>query len=459
MFTVDHDGAGPGPANGLSPGSVIRANRTLHCQTMTGDQGFFSARRPVGWGVLAVGLVLLVVALTVVQGWVDAPSRELFAPVARPVIVQHSVTLAQPVARSTRAAISTATWVKPRPGMPNARMIATVARSGVEARIGQQGWWAQSTRVTSLGTRGSTAEVVVQRSSDRARAVVFVNVVNPNVRVGKANPWSVKALSLGADPATIFSTRTSIATVPDIGGNQDLGAIVGRGSILLPGDFSGDPTIRNGAVNCVDCEWRRRPDCLDAAIDTLCAGVTFGCPVGQIRYQILLRRPPDPWFSVVGTICMGPGEVLRSPDDIARTARDSFIELLPRAHPSYQPANGALVNLPAIFAANEPTEVGPIYRTLSGYRVRITASAQWRWRFGDGQSLVTASPGGRYPNTSVRHTYLSDRSRTVRLTTSWTGEFSVDGQGPFLIAGGPIRLGSSVAVKVRPATAQLITSN
>jgi hypothetical protein len=300
---------------------------------------------------------------------------------------------------------------------------------------------------------------VVQRSSDRARAVVFVNVVKPIGRAGKVTPWSVKALSLGADPATIFSARTSIAAVPDIGGNQDLGAIVGRGSILLPGDFSGDPSIRNGAVSCVDCEWRRRPDCLDAAIDTLCAGVTFGCPVGQIRYQILLRRPPDPWFSVVGTICMGPGEVLRSPDDIARTARDSFIELLPRAHPSYQPANGALVNLPAIFAANEPTEVGPIYRTLSGYRVRITASARWRWRFGDGQSLVTASPGGRYPNTSVRHTYLTDRSRTVRLTTSWTGEFSVDGQGPFLIAGGPIRLGSRLAVKVRPATAQLITSN
>ena len=426
---------------------------------MTGDQGFFSARRPVGWGVLAVGLVLLMVALTVVQGWVDAPKRESSAPMARTPSVQRSVNLAQPVARSTLAVVSTAAWVKPRRGMPKARLIATVARSGVEARIGPQGWLAQSTRVTSLGTRGSTAEVVVQRTSDRARAVVFVNVVKAIGHVANAQPWSVKAMSLGADPATIFSARTSIAAVPDIGGNQDLGAIVGRGSILLPGDFSGDPSIRNGAVSCVDCEWRRRPDCLDAAIDTLCAGVTFGCPTGQIRYQILLRRPPDPWFSVVGTICMGPGEVLRSPDDIARTARDSFIELLPRAHPSYQPANGALVNLPAIFAANEPTEVGPIYRTLSGYRVRITASAQWRWRFGDGQSLVTASPGGRYPNTSVRHTYLNARSRTVRLTTSWTGEFSVDGQGPFLIAGGPIRLGSSLAVKVRPATAQLIASN
>ena len=378
---------------------------------------------------------------------------------ARTPSVQHSVTLAQPVTRSTRADISTAAWVEPRRGMPKSPMIATVARRGVEARLVPQGWLAQSTRVTSLGTRGSTAEVVVQRSSDRARAVVFVNVVKTIGRAGKVTPWSVKALSLGADPATIFAARTSIAAVPDIGGNQDLGAIVGRGSILLPGDFSGDPSIRNGAVNCVDCEWRRRPDCLDAAIDTLCAGVTFGCPVGQIRYQILLRRPPDPWFSVVGTICMGPGEVLRSPDDIARTARDSFIELLPRARPSYQPANGALVNLPAIFAANEPTEVGPIYRTLSGYRVRITASARWRWGFGDGQSLVTASPGGRYPNTSVRHTYLNARSRTVRLTTSWTGEFSVDGQGPFLIAGGPIRLGSSVAVKVRPATAQLVASN
>ena len=456
---MDHDGARQGPGNGLSPGAVIRANRTLHCQIMTGDQGFFSARRPVGWGVLAVGLVLLMGALTVFQERIDESGRESFAPVARPVSVLDSVTLTQPVARSTRADISTAAWVEPRRGMPKSPMIATVARRGVEARLVPQGWLAQSTRVTSLGTRGSTAEVVVQRSSDRARAVVFVNVVKTIGRAGKVTPWSVKALSLGADPATIFAARTSIAAVPDIGGNQDLGAIVGRGSILLPGDFSGDPSIRNGAVNCVDCEWRRRPDCLDAAIDTLCAGVTFGCPVGQIRYQILLRRPPYPWFSVVGTICMGPGEVLRSPDDIARTARDSFIELLPRARPSYQPANGALVNLPAIFAANEPTEVGPIYRTLSGYRVRITASARWRWGFGDGQSLVTASPGGRYPNTSVRHTYLNARSRTVRLTTSWTGEFSVDGQGPFVIAGGPIRLGSSLAVKVRPATAQLIASN
>jgi hypothetical protein len=226
---VDHDGARQGPGNGLSPGSVIRANRTLHCRTMTGDQGFFSARRPVGWGALAVGLVLLVVALTVVQGWVDTPKRESSAPMARTPSAQHSVTLAQPVTRSSRAVVSTAAWVQPRRGMPKARVIATVARSGVEARVSPQGWLAQSIRVTSLGTRGSTAEVVVQRSSDRARAVVFVNVVKAIGPVANAQPWSVKAMSLGADPTTLFSARTSIAAVPEVGGNQDLGENVGRG--------------------------------------------------------------------------------------------------------------------------------------------------------------------------------------------------------------------------------------
>ncbi len=406
-----------------------------------------------------LALTGLVVALTQGASWAHSVA-------AKPAPAAPS--LASTAQDQGKVAIQTAAWVRPRAGSSTQGAVAEVAIKRVRELVRAQGWQVNSATVTALGASGANVDVQVVKGGKNS-AVLAVTVQklritsqrqtrtasSTQVQAG-AGQWQPIRVMHGVTAPSALPNGISPLAAPNIGGNQDLGAIVGYGAILLPGNFSGDPSIRSDAINCTGCQWRRLPDCLDAAIDTLCSGVSFGCPPGQIRYQILLLKPPEPWFSVVGTVCMGPGDRLRSPDDIAQDVRGSFVELLPRAHPSYQPANGALVNLPALFAVNEPKSVGPIYRTLTGYRVSVSAHAIWRWNFMDGSTLNTGSPGGKYPNKSVQHTYSSAGQHRVGLTSIWTGEFSVDGQGPFLITGGPIRLRSSVPVAIRPAAARLI---
>jgi hypothetical protein len=67
--------------------------------------------------------------------------------------------------------------------------------------------------------------------------------------------------------------------------------------------------------------------------------------------------------------------------------------------------------------------------TLLGHPVRIRATpSAYSWTWGDGASTVTSQPGAAYPNQTVAHTYMHREGPvTIRLTTSWTGSYSVDG--------------------------------
>jgi hypothetical protein len=67
--------------------------------------------------------------------------------------------------------------------------------------------------------------------------------------------------------------------------------------------------------------------------------------------------------------------------------------------------------------------------TLLGHSVRIRATpSAYSWTWGDGASTVTSQPGAAYPNQTVAHTYMHREGPvTIRLTTSWTGSYSVDG--------------------------------
>ena len=70
---------------------------------------------------------------------------------------------------------------------------------------------------------------------------------------------------------------------------------------------------------------------------------------------------------------------------------------------------------------------------LLGANVDIRATAQdYRWEWGDGTHTATSDPGKPYPNATLTHTYphASDAA-TVALTTTWTGEYRVNG-GPWL---------------------------
>ncbi len=181
----------------------------------------------------------------------------------------------------------------------------------------------------------------------------------------------------------------------------------------------------------------------------------IACPAGSIRLAIFLRRPGEAAFQQVGSFCQRPGQPL-TPGQLIPDVRDRFIELLPPQSPSYQPATGTLVNLPTVFAAGQPAAIGQKQFDLAGFTIVITASATWLWQFGDGTSGVFDSPGGPYPDMSVSHSYRAAGTPQVVLTTTWDGEFTVDGLGPFPVAGPPVTQSTPLQLTVREAHAQLV---
>ncbi|PKQ26288.1 MAG: hypothetical protein CVT64_04110 [Actinobacteria bacterium HGW-Actinobacteria-4] len=75
--------------------------------------------------------------------------------------------------------------------------------------------------------------------------------------------------------------------------------------------------------------------------------------------------------------------------------------------------------------------------TLLGANVRIRATHHnYSWTWGNGTSTVTSNPGRPYPNQTLTHTYLHfEGDVVVRLTTSWNGEYSINGGNWVAISG------------------------
>ncbi len=172
--------------------------------------------------------------------------------------------------------------------------------------------------------------------------------------------------------------------------------------------------------------------------------------------RVLRRVPPATTWDYVGDVCVGGGSRPVAVADVARGVRDRFVDLLPRPDPSYQPPNGALANLPAVFASGQREGVERDSFQLFGLPVRVEAHPSWTWDFGDDERVTTTKAGGAYPDMSVAHTYRRAGPRTVTVATAWTGTFTVDGLGPFEVTGGPVNQEATLALVVHEAGGQLV---
>lgn len=261
--------------------------------------------------------------------------------------------------------------------------------------------------------------------------------------------------------ASLLSPAPAVAEPPcgldcSIDADDDADAI--KGAILIPAaGWEGPPGLRSEAATCPGCSWQTAPWCLNAQPggDVMCLGAASVCPVGSVRFALFLRRPGEPAYDRVGSFCRAPGQPL-TPSELVPEVRDRFLEYLPALSPSYQPVGGALVNLPAVFAAGQPGDIGRPTFDLAGFEVVLRAEASWRWDFADGSVGVFDVPGGAYPDTSVSHVYRAPGSPQVTVTTLWDGAFTVDGFGPFPVAGPPVTQTASLPVLVREARAELV---
>ena len=221
-------------------------------------------------------------------------------------------------------------------------------------------------------------------------------------------------------------------------------------------DWRGDESGRSEAAGCDDCTWHITSFCTRADFDLgSCDASHLDCPAGLVRVRVWLERPGEPRRLVGGACVGGTPPVTRA--QIGASVRDSATAALPPLRAGVQPADGVLIGLPAVFRAGQAAD-GIVGADLSvlGFDVRLDARPRWWWAWGDGTGAWSSSPGGRWPDASVSHTYRALGTATARVTAVWRGEYVVDGLGPYPVPGDPLTQDASLAVQVREARALLV---
>ncbi len=124
---------------------------------------------------------------------------------------------------------------------------------------------------------------------------------------------------------------------------------------------------------------------------------------------------------------------------------------LPASTLNIQPPNGrTLVN----FDTNFYTDNGEFTRTITllGRRVELRIwPAQYAWRFGDGASRATTSPGSAYPDLQITHRYLRKGRVSPSVDTTYAAQYRV--------AGGPWRdVNGTVTIPGTPRGLRVVTA-
>ena len=259
--------------------------------------------------------------------------------------------------------------------------------------------------------------------------------------------------ALSVVPASADGTATGCsACTVHTGPGQYVGSL-----LIPPGSRPEPPGLPAVARSCDGCVWTLEPACQSpvATGGVVCPGALRACPPPQLHLALLLQRPGEPVPTRVGTLCLAPGVPLQ-PGALVPGVRDRFVRLVPTLRPSFQPRGFGIVNVPVVLAAGQPAGIGRPVFPLAGHRITLTATATWLWRYGDGAQLATSRPGGAWPDMDVAHPYARDGRYLVSVTTTWQGQFWVDGAGPFVVDGDPVTQLAQLVVPVRAAVAQLL---
>ncbi|MGM0385048.1 MAG: hypothetical protein ACQERF_03560 [Actinomycetota bacterium] len=167
------------------------------------------------------------------------------------------------------------------------------------------------------------------------------------------------------------------------------------------------------------------------------------------------EMPPFPYFLMNAT-----GEVIDRADIPVVVTLAEFQSLpIDGGVLEMQPAAAqVLVNIETVAWSTARTHI--LGTTILGTPVAVRATpVQWSWDFGAGtEPFVTTTPGGPYPNLAVSRVYArTAASQSIGLTVTWTGEYQVNGAGPWLpIAGTTTTSSASPPFDVVEAPARLV---
>ena len=302
----------------------------------------------------------------------------------------------------------------------------------------------------SWGSRGGTNVVAshrIRRGSTSSRAL-SVTVLAMVIATLLGVPISLAAPCVGADC--------------DVVSDPDDAQYVGSGGLLLPADsFTGSAVDRADAATCPECRWALIPMCRGQGQGggVACGGAAASCPPGEFRRIVLLLRPADTEWREIGLVCLVAGAPT-TVEDLSDRLSDVVVEQVPALRPSFQPEGGTLIGLPAVFDAGQSPTLGERRFDLVGFEIVLNGRATWTWRFGDGESLSTQDPGGAWPTTDVAHAYDHAGRYPVSVTAEWRAWFTVDGMGPWPVAGAAVtQTEGPFDLAVVEARAQLVTAS
>lgn len=212
-------------------------------------------------------------------------------------------------------------------------------------------------------------------------------------------------------------------------------AIIGTGGLVLPRAVADD--TRREVAGCRGCAWRLTSPCVEGPLgnafdgQAACLSVTRGCQVGSLRRTWF--RPADEGWRDLGLLCLESDPV--TVESVGDRVREGLLHRLPDLSVSRLPSEGIVTGLPTVFSSGQPGGTQRFAWRILGRQVAVAVSATWSWRFPGSPSFTTEDPGGLHPAGRIRHAFRRSGMVPVTCASRWTGEFTVDGLGPFPIPG------------------------
>lgn len=183
------------------------------------------------------------------------------------------------------------------------------------------------------------------------------------------------------------------------------------------------------------------------------------CDAGQPTLPLWRQTRPAvtvPWTGLPWQLVRGYG----CPEDVVppMTAEDFRRLPLPAPTLNVQPARSwVLVNKETI-VYTDPAVVH-LTTDLLGYPMEVEATpSRFSYDFGDGSApLTTTSPGAPWPHHDTSHVYRRLGTRTITLTTTWTGRYRVVGTTVWHdVAGTATTTATSAPFEVQELRAHLV---
>ncbi|WP_156742338.1 hypothetical protein [Occultella aeris] len=167
------------------------------------------------------------------------------------------------------------------------------------------------------------------------------------------------------------------------------------------------------------------PDCPPAGSEF--SAIPIGCPLLTDSGSVAMKFKAG----------NGEDELVPATEALTLTVTDFQRLLLVGSEINLQPqGEWTLVNMDTIVFTDGTIQ--EFSTTVLGLPVAVRATpVEFTWDFGDGSApLVTTEAGAGYPDHTLTHVYTTVETVEITLTTSWSGEFQINGTGPWLAVNG-----------------------